>query len=251
YDEMVYVAELDQYVPRPEVPDGATVFSLSGTELRSRIKDNKPIPPWFTYPEVVAVLKKETLPKHKQGVVLWFTGLSSSGKSTIAGALEKKLTEIKFENDGQRSVTKFDGDWVRQHLSKGLGFSKEDRATNVERVGAVAAEITKHGGAVICALISPEKTVREKVRKMVERNGIFIEIYVDTPLEVCEERDVKGLYAQARAGQIKNFTGISDSYEPPDKPELTIDTTKMNPEESAEEITDFLVHQGYINLGNN
>lgn len=248
YDEMVYVKELNRYVPRNEVPDGATVLFLSGTELRRRLKNGDEIPSWFTFPEVVRVLERETPPRHKQGIVLWLTGLSGSGKSTIAGVIEKKLTEIKFENEGQRSVTTLDGDLVRQHLSRGLGFSKDDRIANIERVGFVASEIAKHGGAVICCLISPYKNVRDRVREMVQKHGVFIEIYIATPLSVCEERDIKGLYAQARAGKIQNFTGIDDPYEPPENPEIIIDTTKMTPEEAAETIISYLMEKGYIKL---
>jgi sulfate adenylyltransferase len=180
-------------------------------------------------------------PRHKQGFCIWFTGLSGSGKSTTA----EILTSLMLANGKQ--VTVLDGDVVRTHLSKGLGFSPEDRDTNILRIGFVAGEITRHGGAIICAAISPYRATRNEARKMVGEDR-FIEIFVDTPIEVCESRDVKGLYARARRGQITGFTGVDDPYEAPTDPEITLYTVDTTPEENAHKIIDYLVEQGYLQL---
>jgi sulfate adenylyltransferase len=231
FKEMVYIQDRGQYAPRDEVAPGETVLDLSGTELRRRLREGIDVPPWFSYPEVVDELRRIYPPRHRQGFTVLFTGLSGAGKSTLANALMIKLME-----QGGRSVTLLDGDLVRKHLSSELGFSKEHRDLNVLRIGFVAAEITKAGGVAICAPIAPYAAVRRRVREMVEACGAFVEVYVATPLEVCEARDTKGLYAKARAGLIKNFTGIDDPYEPPEDPELVVDTEGESPEVVAQRI---------------
>jgi sulfate adenylyltransferase len=241
FQQMVYVEDRDEYMPDDEVPDGARVLNISGTELRRRLAEGREIPSWFTYPDVVAELRRSYPPRHRQGLTVFFTGLSGSGKSTIANALLTKFLEV-----GGRPVTLLDGDIVRKHLSSELGFSKEHRDINIRRIGFVASEITKNGGIAICAPIAPYASVREEVRRMVEPEGGFVLVYVATPLEVCEERDRKGLYAKARAGLVKEFTGISDPYEEPADADVVIDTTRLSPEESAQEIVLHLEREGYV-----
>jgi len=238
---MVYVPSQDTYMPIDEVPEGTETLSISGTELRQRLADGAEIPDWFSYPEVVTELRKTSRPRISQGFTVFFTGLSGSGKSTVANALMVKLLER-----GGRSVTMLDGDIVRRNLSKGLGFSKEDRNTNVERIGYVAAEITKAGGIAICAPIAPYAGPREKNRSVISVEGGYTLVHISTPLEVCEQRDRKGLYAKARAGIIPEFTGISDPYEEPTDAELVIDTTDITAEEAARQIFDHLVTEGYL-----
>lgn len=231
FQEMVYVQERAQYMPADEVPQGLSVLNISGTELRRRLQEGLDIPEWFTYPEVIEELRRTHPPRHRQGFTVFFTGLSGSGKSTIANALLVRLLEL-----GTRPVTLLDGDIVRKHLSSELGFSKEHRDLNVQRIGFVAAEITKNGGIAICAPIAPYAGSRRIVREMVGEAGVFIEVHVSTPLEVCESRDRKGLYALARAGKIKEFTGISDPYEVPESPELRIDTSGIAPDQAVQQI---------------
>lgn len=241
FREMVYVADAGRYMTRDEVPEGAKVLTISGTEFRRLLREGKEIPGWFSYPEVVEILRRRYPPRHKQGFTVFFTGLPSSGKSTVAQVLMAKLMEI---ND--RPVTLLDGDIVRKHLSSELGFSKRDRDINIRRIGFVASEITKNGGIAICAPIAPYDAIRRELREMISQYGGFILVYVATPLEVCEKRDRKGLYAKARAGLIKDLTGISDPYEPPNDAEVVIDTSEMSPEEAAERILAFLRQEGYI-----
>jgi sulfate adenylyltransferase len=241
FPEMLYVQELDSFVPEDQVEPGQTVCTISGTELRRRLYEGIEIPEWFSYPDVVEELRKIYPPKPKQGFTIFFTGLSGAGKSTIA----KALVAILLERGG-RSITLLDGDIVRKHLSSELGFSREHRDLNILRIGFVASEITKHGGVAICAPIAPYQLARRKVREMVSPWGGFLEVYVATPLEVCEARDRKGLYAKAKAGIIKNFTGISDPYEVPEAPELIIDTSDCSPQEAAERIISRLVELGYF-----
>ncbi len=241
FEEMVYVEDRAQYMPRSEVPKGARVLTLSGTELRRRLREGLEIPDWFSYPEVIAALRRSFPPREKQGFTVFFTGLSGAGKSTIANILVAKLMEI-----GTRPVTLLDGDIVRKHLSQELGFSKKDRDINVRRIGFVASEITKNRGIAVCAPIAPYRATRREVRELISQYGGFIEVYVATPLEVCEARDRKGLYAKARAGLIKDFTGINDPYEPPEHPDVTVDTAKMSCEEAAHEILLYLAKEGFI-----
>jgi len=241
FNMMVYLEDRDKYVPDDEVKNGDRVLNISGTELRQRLNEGREIPGWFTYPEVVAELRRSFPPRHKQGVTIFFTGLSGSGKSTIANVL---LT--KFLETGGRPVTLLDGDLVRKHLSSELGFSKEHRDINIRRIGYVASEITKNGGIAICAPIAPYDTTRKHVRQMVEPYGGFILVHVATSVEVCEQRDRKGLYAKARAGILKEFTGISDPYEVPADAEVTINTDDLSPEEAAQEIFLHLEREGFI-----
>ncbi|MEX0383770.1 bifunctional sulfate adenylyltransferase/adenylylsulfate kinase [Spiribacter pallidus] len=242
---MVYVQERAGYAPIDEVDEAReTVMNISGTEFRRRMREGLEIPYWFGYPEVVAELRRTYPPRARQGFTLFFTGLSGSGKSTVANAVMVKLMER-----GGRAVTLLDGDVVRKHLSSELGFSKEHRDLNIRRIGFVAAEITRNGGAAICAPIAPYASTRRDVRAMVEAaNGGFIEIHVATPIEECERRDRKGLYAKARAGHINGFTGIDDPYEAPVEPELRIDTTDCTPDEAAQQVLLKLESLGYIDL---
>ncbi|NVJ60877.1 MAG: bifunctional sulfate adenylyltransferase/adenylylsulfate kinase [Gammaproteobacteria bacterium] len=241
FQMMVYVKEKAEYMPIDDVEEGMTVLNISGTEVRRRLQEGLEIPDWFSYPEVVAELRKTNPPRHKQGVTVFFTGLSGAGKSTIANALM-----IKFLERGNRPVTLLDGDIVRKHLSSELGFSKEHRNINILRIGYVASEITKNRGIAICAPIAPYRQTRREVREMIEEYGGFIEVHVATSLEECERRDRKGLYALAREGKIKEFTGISDPYEEPENPEVVIDTENCTPEEAAQLIFLKLESLGYI-----
>jgi sulfate adenylyltransferase len=241
FNMMVYVEDLDTYVPEGEVPAGMRSLSISGTELRRRLAEGKEIPAWFTFPEVAKELRRSHPPRHKQGFTVFFTGLSGAGKSTVANALMVKFLEM-----GGRPVTLLDGDLVRKHLSSELGFSKEHRDINIRRIGFVASEITKNGGIAICAPIAPFDNVRKEVRRMVEPGGGFILVHIATPLEVCEQRDRKGLYAKARAGLVKQFTGISDPYDIPTDADAVINTTETTPDEAAQEILLHLEREGYI-----
>ncbi|TQV77045.1 bifunctional sulfate adenylyltransferase/adenylylsulfate kinase [Aliikangiella marina] len=241
FQMMVYVEEKAEYEPIDNIQEGQTVLNISGTEFRRRLQEGLDIPEWFSYKEVVSELRKRYPARHKQGLTVFFTGLSGSGKSTIANALLTKLMEM-----GDRSITLLDGDVVRKHLSSELGFSKEHRNLNIQRIGYVASEITKNGGIAICAPIAPYKATRRHVREMIEPLGGFVEIHVATSLEVCESRDRKGLYAKAREGIIKEFTGISDPYETPENPELRIDTVDCTPDEAAQRIILKLENMGYI-----
>lgn len=217
-------------------------LSLTGTQVRNEyLNAGKKLPDWFTRSEVAQVLQDAYPPRHRQGVCIWFTGLSGSGKSTTA----EILTDLLLEHG--RQITLLDGDVVRTHLSKGLGFSKEDRDTNIRRIGFVAAEIVRHGGIAICAAVSPYRATRNDVRNMVG-NDNFIEVFVNTPVEVCEERDTKGIYAQARRGKIKNFTGIDDPYEEPENAEIVLDTTKSSAETNANLIIDLLITRGFVRV---
>ncbi len=241
FQMMVYLESEDRYVPENEVPPGARVLNISGTELRRRLQEGREIPSWFTFPDVVRELQRSYPPRHKQGFTVFFTGLSGSGKSTIANVLRVKFLEM-----GGRPVTLLDGDIVRKHLSSELGFSREHRDINIRRIGFVASEITKNGGIAICAPIAPYDAIRKEVRAMIQPLGGFILVYLKTPLETCEARDRKGLYAKARAGLIQQFTGISDPYEEPDDAEVVIDTTDLTPEEAAHEIFLHLEREGFI-----
>ncbi len=238
---MGYVEDRDEYIPIDEVPESANVKTLSGTELRGRLATGREIPSWFSFPEVVEELRRTYPPLNKRGFTIFFTGLPSSGKSTLANVLMVKLLE-----SGGRPVTLLDGDIVRKNLSSELGFSKEHRDLNIRRIGFVASEITKNGGIAICAPIAPYDSVRKEVRQMIEAVGGFILVHVATPLEVCEQRDRKGLYVKARAGLVKEFTGISDPYEQPTDADAAIDTTAMSPEECVQQITLHLEKEGYI-----
>ncbi len=239
FEEMVYLPDQDRYEEKSRA-NGARILSISGTEVRDGyLARGKQLPEWFTRPEVAAILAEISVPRHRQGFCVWFTGLSGAGKSTIADILAVLLMEHG------RQVTLLDGDVVRTHLSKGLGFSKEDRDTNILRIGFVASEVVRHNGAVICAAVSPYRAARNQVRAMVGDDR-FILVHVDTPLEVCEQRDPKGMYAKARRGEIKDFTGIDDPYEAPVKPEIVLDTVARAPEENAHLIVRYLADRGFL-----
>lgn len=241
FRNMVYVKNLDQYFPDDEVPVGAEVLELSGTEVRKRLMTGAEIPSWFSFPAVVKELRATHPPRRKQGFTVFFTGLSGSGKSTIANALLVKLLE-----EGGRAVTMLDGDLVRKNLSSELGFSKEHRDINIRRIGYVASEITKNGGSAICAPIAPYASIRNDVRRMIEPVGGFVLVHVATSLEECERRDRKGLYAKARAGILQQFTGISDPYEEPTDAAIVIQTEECTPDEAAEQILAYLRIEGYL-----
>ena len=238
---MVYVEEKDGYSPIDEVPEGTRTLNISGTELRDRLALGKDIPEWFTFSDVATELRKSHPPRHRQGLTVFFTGLSGSGKSTIANVLLVKLLEM-----GGRPVTLLDGDLVRKNLSSELGFSKEHRDLNIKRIGYVASEITKNGGVAICAPIAPYDAVRKDVRSMVEPLGGFMLVHIATSVEVCEQRDRKGLYAKARAGIIKEFTGVSDPYEEPADADIVIDTGELTAEEAAQQIVLHCEKEGYV-----
>jgi len=241
FRNMVYVKDRNAYFPDDEVPSGSQVLDLSGTEQRRLLQTGQDIPSWFTFPAVVDVLRETHPPRSEQGVTVFFTGLSGSGKSTIANALLVKLLEM-----GGRPVTLLDGDLVRKNLSSELGFSKEHRDINIRRIGYVASEITKNGGMAICAPIAPYDSIRREVRQMIEPLGGFVLVHVATSLEECERRDRKGLYAKARAGILKQFTGISDPYEEPKDASLVLQTEGTTPEQMADEVLAYLKREGYL-----
>ena len=244
FQELVYLPDADRYEEAGRVPPGAATASLSGTQARDDyLNKGVRLPAWFTRPEVADILAESYPPRHAQGFCVWFTGLSGSGKSTTAEALIALLME-----EGRR-VTALDGDVVRTHLSKGLGFSKEDRDANILRIGFVASEVVRAGGVAVCAAVSPYAAARAAVRGMVESDASgdnFVEAYVNTPLEVCEARDSKGMYAKARRGEITGFTGIDDPYEAPAAPELELETTASSPEENARRIIGELRRRGFL-----
>ncbi|MCA1632268.1 MAG: bifunctional sulfate adenylyltransferase/adenylylsulfate kinase [Acidobacteria bacterium] len=240
FNEVVYLPDEDRYEEVTKLKAGERTRTLSGSEVRENYLDRgEPLPVWYTRPEVAQILAETYPPRHKQGVCIWFTGLSGAGKSTTAEVLAVLLLERG------RRATLLDGDVVRTHLSAGLGFSKEDRDANIRRMGFVAAEIVRHGGVCICAAVSPYRATRNDVRNMIGA-GSFVEIFVDAPLEVCERRDLKGLYARARRGEIENFTGISDPYEAPQNAEIVLDTLNHQPEENTLRIVRHLIEEGFI-----
>ncbi len=238
---MVYVPQDDAYFPIDEVSKDTKTLSISGTDLRDRLAGGREIPSWFSFPEVVAELHRTYPPRSKQGFTVFFTGLSGSGKSTIANVLMVKLLET-----GGRALTLLDGDIVRTNLSSELGFSREHRDINIRRIGFVASEITKNGGIALCAPIAPYDAIRKQNKARISKGGGYILVHVATSLEVCEQRDTKGLYAKARAGIIKEFTGISDPYEEPEDADIVMDTDDMTPEECAQQIILYLEKEGYV-----
>jgi sulfate adenylyltransferase len=241
FKEFVYLPEEQRYADASTLRANVRTLTLSGTQVRENyLEAGVPLPEWFTRPEVARILAETYPPRHKQGVCIWFTGLSGSGKSTTAEILAHLLQEHG------RQVSVLDGDVVRTHLSKGLGFTKEDRDTNIRRIGFVASEIVRHSGTVICAAVSPYRATRNDVRTMVGSEN-FVEVFVNTPLEICESRDTKGMYAQARRGALRNFTGIDDVYEPPQHAEITIETVNASAEENARRIIQELAARGFIN----
>ncbi len=240
FKELVYLVDEDRYEEKTNVPEEKRILDLSGSQVREEyLAKGKPLPAWFTRPETATILAETYPPRHKQGFCLWFTGLSGAGKSTTAEVVTSRLLERG------RQVTVLDGDVVRTHLSKGLGFSREDRDTNILRIGFVAGEIVHQSGAVICAAISPYRATRNEARKMVGGDR-FVEIFVDTPIDVCEQRDIKGLYARARRGQLTGFTGVDDPYEAPLDAEIILNTVDFSPEENARKIVAYLEERGFL-----
>lgn len=244
YEMMVYAADDDTYYPINEVPTGKDVKKLSGTEVRKRLAEGTDIPAWFSYPSVVKILRQQHPPKSHQGVCIFFTGLSGSGKTTVANALQERLMEMQ-----DKKISILDGDHVRKMISKDLTFSREDRMLNVQRIGWIAGEICKHGGQVICAPIAPHEEARNLARYEVENYGGFCLVHLKTPVEVCEERDRKGLYKLARAGKITNFTGLDDPYESPKHAEVSINTGDTPVEKSVDMIVQWLRDNGYMENG--
>jgi sulfate adenylyltransferase len=241
FRQMVYVADRDEYLPEDEVPAGAHVLSISGTEQRRLLNEGRELPSWFTPAAVATELRRSYPARAEQGFTVFFTGLSGAGKSTLANVLLVKLLE-----QGGRPVTLLDGDVVRKHLSSELGFSREHRDINIRRIGFVASEITKNRGIALCAPIAPYDATRREVREMIEAVGGFVLVHVSTSLDVCEARDRKGLYAKARAGVLREFTGISDPYETPEDAEIVLDTAKLSPEEAIEQVLGYLKTEGYL-----
>ena len=241
FEEIVYLPFEDEFRTADQVPEGTQFISLSGSDIRERIRSGRRIPDWATFPDVVGEIQKAYPPPRKQGLTVFLTGLSGAGKSTIANVLYARFLEL-----GDRPVTLLDGDIVRHNLSSELTFSKEHRDINVRRIGFVASEITKNRGVAICAPIAPYDKTREEIRKTIESYGGFIEVHVSTPIEICEKRDRKGMYAKARAGLIKGYTGVDDPYEIPQAAELQIDTTDMTPDEATQQIMLFLQQKGFI-----
>jgi sulfate adenylyltransferase len=241
FDKMVYLPFEDEHRFESDVPEGVQTIEMGGIDIRERIRTGRKVPGWASFPEVLDELRKGYPPPSLQGLTIFCTGLSGAGKSTIAKVLFSKMLEI-----GERPVTLLDGDIVRHNLSSELSFSKEHRDINVRRIGFVASEITKNRGIAICAPIAPYERTRTEIRQAIEAHGGFIEVHVSTPLEECEKRDRKGMYAKARAGLIKGYTGIDDPYEVPRSPELRIDTTQITPDEAAQEILLYLGQKGFI-----
>lgn len=240
---MVFLPDEDRYAPVDEVPEGTKTANISGTQVRDDyLAKGLQLPEWFSRPAVAEILNETSPPRFRQGLTIWFTGLSGSGKSTVAHGLVERLAEYG------RNCSSLDGDEIRTHLSKGLGFSKEDRDTNIRRVGYVAGLVAQHGGTTLCSVISPYRAIRDEARKM--SKGNFVEVYCSTPIEVCEQRDVKGMYAKARAavaeGKPMGFTGVDDPYEAPENPEVTIDTSKLDVDQSVDAIINKLLELGYI-----
>ena len=240
FGELVYLPEEDRYEEAERVPPRTRTLSISGSQVREEyLEQGRPLPGWFTRPEVASILAEAAPPRYKQGFCVWLTGLSGAGKSATAEAVTALLLERG------RQVTLLDGDVVRTHLSKGLGFSREDRDTNIRRIGFVASEVTRHGGVAVCAAVSPYRAARSECRSMVGEDR-FLEVFVDTPLEVCEARDTKGLYAKARRGELPAFTGISDPYEPPLAADLVLETLACSPLDNAKRILNALERRGFV-----
>jgi sulfate adenylyltransferase len=240
FQMLVYLPDEDRYEESTRVGPDQRTESISGTQVRcDYLEAGRPLPAWFTRPEVAEILAASHPPRHAQGVCVWFTGLSSAGKSSTAEVLTALLQERG------RRVSLLDGDVVRTRLSKGLGFSKGDRDMNVMRIGSVAAEIVGHGGVAVCASVSPYRATRSQIRNMVGADR-FIEVFVDTPLEICERRDPKGLYARARRGEIVGFTGIDDPYEPPIAAEATLETTSTSVEDNARRVLELIIERGFV-----
>ena len=240
-EEMAYVEEDDAYRPVSKIPADKTVRNISGTEVRSRLETGADLPTWFSFPEVAAVLRRDAEKRQTTGFTIFFTGLPSAGKSTTASILAARLLELQ-----PREITLLDGDVVRLNLSRGLGFSREDRMTNIERIGFVASEITKHRGIAICSAIAPFQEARDKNRQLISKYGLYIEVYMATPLAVCQARDPKGLYQKAALGLITGVTGMDDPYEVPEHPEITLDTSIHTPYECVDRVMTYLKEKKLI-----
>lgn len=241
-DELCYDEEKDEFITRTDIKQPlCSRESFSNTRVLKSLLNQEEVPAWVSFPEVLEALRQSYPPRPRRGLTLFFTGFSGSGKSTLA-----RIIYAKFIEEGKRAVTLLDGDVVRLNLSSELGFSKKDRNTNVRRIGYVASEITKNRGVAICAPIAPYAEIRREVRNKIEEYGSFIEIYVSTSIEECESRDRKGLYAKARKGIIPEFTGISDPYDVPENPEITVDTKGMTPMQAAQDIYLYLIREEYI-----
>ncbi len=241
FRNLVYAPGRHDFVAEEELAEDEPTLTISDGELHDRLEHGRELPEWFTPPGVARELRRARAPRSRQGFTVFMTGLSGSGKSTVANALMARILEL-----GDRRATLLDGDLVRRHLSAELGFSREHREINVRRIGWVASEITKNGGIAVCAPIAPYRALRDEVRRMIEPHGGFVLVHVSTPLEVCEGRDIKGLYAKARAGVIDQFTGISDPYEEPHDAEVTVDTSHAKAAETAQAILDHLAAEGYL-----
>ena len=240
FPAIAYSKERASFLTTDEINQGDTILDISGSELRHRLENRLDIPEWFSFPEVLAVLRHAYPPRHQQGYTLFFTGLSGAGKSTLAKAVLAKMLET-----GYRSVTLLDGDVIRKNLASELGFSKADRETNIQRMGFVAAEITKHKGIVLCAAIAPYQSMRKLLREKITPYGGFFEIYVSTPISVCQERDIKGLYKKAKLGLIPEFTGVNAPYEPPLNPDIEIDTSMLTVADAVEFILSSINKLGF------
>jgi len=245
YKELAYVEDLGEYRAVDDIPEGCRVLNISGTELRRRLFTGIAIPEWFSFPQVVSILRKSYPPRNKQGITLFFTGLSSSGKSTVANAVRVALLE-----DGARTVSFMDSGNMRPQLSTELGFSKEDRSLNVRRLAFVASEITKAGGCAVVCAVAPFQQDRDFARKIISKEGGFVEIYVNTPVEECEKRDRLGLYKKAKAGEIQDFSGVNAPYEAPSNPEITLDCSAVDVKQACHEIILWLEQNSYIGVGN-
>jgi len=241
---LAFVEDLGEYRTPDDIPEGCRVLNISGTELRRRLYKGIDIPSWFSFPAVVAILRKRHPPRNKQGFTLLFTGLSGSGKSTVANA-----TRVALLEEGSRTVSLLDSNEMRKDLSTELGFTKEDREMNVKRLGYVASEITKAGGIAVVVAIAPFAETREYCRKMCSQYGGFMEIHVSTPIEECERRDLKGLYAKARAGEVTDFTGVDSPYETPTNPDITLDCSQIDVKQAVHEIVLHLEQENYIGIG--
>ena len=243
FKELVYDESKKEYLPIDKIKGSKHIKRISGTEFRKMITTNKRIPNWFSFPEVLTEIRRGVKREVKDGLTIFFTGLPSSGKSTISRMLYFKLLEMV-----NKKITLLDGDIVRQNLSKGLGFSKEDRITNIKRIGFIASEITKHQGIAICSAIAPHKEARFYNRQLISKYGHYVEIFVSTPLKTCKKRDTKGLYRKAELGLIKGFTGIDDKYEVPINPEIDIDTSNYSPMECVDKIIKHLKKHHLIKI---
>jgi sulfate adenylyltransferase len=241
FQMMTYLPDSDEYAPVDQIPQGVRTLNISGTELRARLRSGREIPEWFSYPEVVKVLRESHPPRSKQGFTVFLTGYQNSGKDQVARALQVTLNQ-----QGGRSVSMLLGETVRHELSSELGFSREDRDKNIARIAFVASELTRSGAAVIAAPIAPFEQARKHARELVEKYGDFYLVHVATPLEYCEKTDKRGIYKKARAGEIKGFTGVDDPYEPPAKPDLVVDCEKQSVRSIVHQIILLLEGQGLL-----